>query len=346
MLALTTRIAAEFDPDIQSTFMDPMETATTCAAINVAPMMDYTDRHCRFLHRQLSARAGLYTEMVTARALIHGDRERLLRYHPTEHPVALQLGGADPSELAAAAVYGTDCGFDEINLNVGCPSDRVKAGRFGACLMGEPALVQDCVLAMAEACAVPVTVKTRIGIDNQDDYEFLAGFTECVIAAGVKTLIVHARKAWLTGLSPKENRTIPPLDYARVFRLKADFPDLNVIINGGIESADQVGELLAKVDGVMLGRKAYHDPFILARLEELRFGTALPSREQVLTDYVAYAAAELERGIAASLLVRPLLGLFAGQPGARRWRRELVELAARRPTPGQLLCTVESLRAA
>lgn len=326
--------------------MEPMETTTTCRAISVAPMMDYTDRHCRFLHRQLSARTGLYTEMVTARALIHGDRQRLLRYHPMEHPVALQLGGAVPSELATAAAYGADCGFDEINLNVGCPSDRVQAGRFGACLMAEPALVRDCVLAMAEACAVPVTVKTRIGIDNQDDYEFLAGFTECVLTAGVKTLIVHARKAWLTGLSPKENRTIPPLDYQRVFRLKADFPELNVIINGGIDRTDQVRELLTKVDGVMLGRKAYHDPFILARLEELHFGTVPPSRDKVLNHYAAYAAAELERGTAASLLLRPLLGLFAGQPGARRWRRALGELAARRPTPGQLLRTVESLQAA
>ncbi|MEE8307592.1 MAG: tRNA dihydrouridine(20/20a) synthase DusA [Gammaproteobacteria bacterium] len=311
--------------------------------ISVAPMMDYTDRHCRYLHRLISPHVRLYTEMVTARALLHGDNTRLLRFDPSEHPVALQLGGAVPDELARAAELGSNHGYDEINLNVGCPSDRVQSGEFGACLMGEPELVKDCVVAMRERVQVPVTVKTRIGIDNQDDYGFLVQFAEHVMAAGIDTLIVHARKAWLTGLSPKQNRTVPPLDYARVIRLKRDFPSLNVIINGGIERVDEIRRFLDEVDGVMLGRKAYHDPFLLARLDQALHGIQPPSPEEIINDYVEYAAGELEQGTSASLLMRPALGLYAGRPGARHWRRALGELAARKPTPEQLRETIRGL---
>jgi len=311
--------------------------------ISVAPMMDYTDRHCRYLHRLISKHALLYTEMVTARALIHGDNERLLNFDASEHPVALQLGGAVPEELAAAAELGANRGYDEINLNVGCPSDRVQSGRFGACLMAEPALVKDCVIAMREQVSIPVTVKTRIGIDDQDDYGFLVRFTEHILAAGVETLIVHARKAWLTGLSPKQNRTVPPLDYARVIRLKQDFPALNVVINGGIENIEHIHSLLKEVDGVMLGRKAYHDPWLLARLEQDLYAVRPPGREQIIRDYIEYAVVELEQGTSVSLLMRPALGLYASQPGARHWRRALGELAARKPTPQQLRQTMQGL---
>lgn len=305
--------------------------------------MDYTDRHCRYLHRLLSKHVQLYTEMVTARALIHGDSDRLLQFHASEHPVALQLGGAVPDELARAAELGSNHGYDEINLNVGCPSDRVQSGQFGACLMAEPKLVTDCVTAMRERVDVPVTVKTRIGIDNKDDYGFLVEFTEHVVGAGVETLIVHARKAWLTGLSPKQNRTIPPLDYARVVRLKQDFPSLNIIINGGIEDIDEIRGFLDVVDGVMLGRKAYHDPFLLARLERELHGVQPPSRSEIIHEYIEYAVGELEHGTSASLLMRPALGLYSGRPGARYWRRALGELAARKPTGVQLRETMDSL---
>ena len=305
--------------------------------------MDYTDRHCRYLHRLTSRHVRLYTEMVTARALIHGDSARLLRFHSSEHPVALQLGGATPDELARAAKLGAKHGYDEINLNVGCPSDRVQSGRFGACLMAEPELVKDCVVAMSERVRVPITVKTRIGIDDQDDYPFLVRFTEQVVAAGIETLIVHARKAWLTGLSPKQNRTVPPLDYARVIRLKQEFPSLKVIINGGIERIEAIRDFLNVVDGVMLGRKAYHDPYLLAQLDQQLHGVQPPSREDIIHSYLEYAVTELEQGTSASVLMRPALGLYAGQPGARNWRRALGELAARKPAPEQLRETIIAL---
>jgi tRNA-dihydrouridine synthase A len=301
-------------------------------------MMDWTDRHCRYFHRLLSPRARLYTEMVTSAALVRGGQLRLLEHSQQEHPVALQLGGSDPQELARAAVFGAQAGYDEINLNVGCPSDRVQSGRFGACLMLEPALVGQCVQAMRDAVqatgfAVPVTVKCRIGVDDQDAYADLQRFTEAMIAAGVEILVVHARKAWLQGLSPKENREIPPLDYGRVYRLKQDFPGLAVVINGGITTVREVREHLQSVDGVMLGRAAYHDPYLLAELEASLYGEPLPPRETVLAHLRPYVEAELARGTALKHITRHLLGLYQGQPGARAFRRVLSE-GAHRPGAG------------
>jgi tRNA-dihydrouridine synthase A len=293
--------------------------------LTVAPMMDWTDRHCRYFHRLLSAHARLYTEMVTSAALVRGKQLRLLEHSQQEHPVALQLGGSDPQELAVAARYGRDAGYDEINLNVGCPSDRVQSGRFGACLMREPSLVGDCVKAMRDAVDIAVTVKCRIGVDDQDDYADLQHFTETMITAGVEVLVVHARKAWLQGLSPKENREIPPLDYERVYRLKREFPQLVVVINGGITTVDQVQAHLAQVDGVMLGRAAYHDPYVLALVEAALYGEPLPTREDVLHRMRPYVEAELARGTALKHISRHLLGLYQGEPGARAFRRTLSE---------------------
>ncbi len=291
----------------------------------IAPMMDWTDRHCRYFHRLLAPHARLYTEMVTSGAALYGDRARLLGFDPAEHPVALQLGGSDPIDLAAAARIGAELGFDEINLNVGCPSDRVQSGRFGACLMREPMLVGDCVAAMRAAVDVPVTVKCRIGVDEQDAYADLQRFTETLVAAGVRVLIVHARKAWLHGLSPKENREIPPLDYERVYRLKREFPQLTIVINGGITTAESIPSHLAHVDGVMLGRAAYHDPFVLARVEHAVFGTPLPERVEILDRLAPYIAEQIRRGNAVHHVGRHVLGLFLGEPGARSFRRYLSE---------------------
>lgn len=297
--------------------------------LSVAPMMDWTDRHCRYFHRLLSPHARLYTEMVTSAALAHGDPARLLRHSAFEQPVALQLGGSDPAELAAAARLGAEAGYVEINLNVGCPSDRVQSGRFGACLMREPALVADCVAAMRAAVAIPVTVKCRIGVDEQDDYHDLQQFTERMVGAGVETLIVHARKAWLKGLSPKENREVPPLNYRRVYQLKRDFPQLCIVINGGITSEDAVAEHLRHVDGVMLGRAAYHDPYVLARVEQRLYGEPLPERDAVIERLLPYIEAELAAGTALKHITRHLLGLYQGLPGARGFRRVLSERAHR-----------------
>ena len=291
----------------------------------VAPMMDWTDRHCRYFHRLLSPHARLYTEMVTSAALVRGDRRRLLEHSAQEHPLALQLGGSDPAQLAQAARLGAQAGYAEINLNVGCPSDRVQSGRFGACLMREPLLVGDCVKAMRDAVAVPVTVKCRIGVDDQDAYADLQHFTEIMLASGVEVLVVHARKAWLQGLSPKENREVPPLDYARVYQLKREFPQLQVIVNGGISTVEQIRAHLARLDGVMLGRAAYHDPFLLARTETALYGTPLPERAQVLRRVRPYIEAELRRGTALKHICRHLLGLYQGEPGARAFRRTLSE---------------------
>ncbi|WP_256488886.1 tRNA dihydrouridine(20/20a) synthase DusA [Dyella lutea] len=304
----------------------------------VAPMMDWTDRHCRYFHRLLSPRSRLYTEMVTSAALVRGGQLRLLEHSQQEHPVALQLGGSEPEELAQAAVFGARAGYDEINLNVGCPSDRVQSGRFGACLMLDPALVGQCVQAMRDAVqaagsSVPVTVKCRIGVDDQDAYAGLQRFTEAMVEAGVQILVVHARKAWLQGLSPKENREIPPLDYDRVYRLKREFAGLTVVINGGITTVPQVREHLQFVDGVMLGRAAYHDPFLLAELESSLYGEPLPTREAVLNHLRPYVEAELARGTALKHITRHLLGLYQGQPGARTFRRVLSE-GAHRPGAG------------
>lgn len=292
-------------------------------------MMDWTDRHCRFFHRLLSPHALLYTEMVTAPAVLHGDRARLLGFDPAEHPVALQLGGADPAELAAAARVGESQGYDEINLNVGCPSDRVQSGRFGACLMREPALVADCVAAMRAAVAIPVTVKCRLGVDEQDEYEDLQRFVETVRATGCTVFVVHARKAWLEGLSPKENREVPPLNYARVYRLKRDFPELTIIVNGGIASVADVHEHVRHVDGVMLGRTAYHEPYRLAEIEHEIFGTPLPDRDAVLAALEPYVDAHLARGDRLQHITRHVLGLYQGLPGARAFRRTLSERAHR-----------------
>lgn len=288
-------------------------------------MMDWTDRHCRYFHRLLSPHARLYTEMVTSAALVRGGQLRLLEHSVQEHPVALQLGGSDPAQLAQAARAGVQAGYDEINLNVGCPSDRVQSGRFGACLMREPLLVGDCVRAMRDAVGVPVTVKCRIGVDDQDAYADLQHFTEVVLAVGVEVLVVHARKAWLQGLSPKQNREVPPLDYARVYRLKREFPQLQVIINGGISTVAQVRAHLAQLDGVMLGRAAYHDPFLLAHIEAALYGAPLPTRVDVLRRMRPYIEAELQRGTALKHICRHLLGLYQGEPGARVFRRTLSE---------------------
>ncbi|HEY6940577.1 tRNA dihydrouridine(20/20a) synthase DusA [Dokdonella sp.] len=309
-----------------------MRLATRDRTFSVAPMMDWTDRHCRYFHRLLAPHALLYTEMVTAPAVIHGDRARLLGYDAAEHPVALQLGGSEPDELAEAARIGAELGYDEINLNVGCPSDRVQSGRFGACLMREPALVRDCVAAMRDAVAhlgVPVTVKCRIGVDDQDEYAGLAGFVETVQASGCDTFIVHARKAWLQGLSPKENREIPPLNYARVYRLKEEHARLAVVINGGIATLAEVLGHLRHVDGVMLGRTAYHEPYRLAEIEHALHGTPLPERDDVLRRLRPYVDAHLARGDRLQHITRHVLGLYQGLPGARMFRRVLSEQAHR-----------------
>lgn len=299
---------------------------------SVAPMMDWTDRHCRVLHRILSRRALLYTEMVTTGAVIHGDREKLLGFDPIEHPIALQLGGADADDLARAAAIGAAAGYDEINLNCGCPSDRVQSGRFGACLMAEPELVARLFAAMQAAVSIPVTVKCRIGIDDQDAEDDFRRFVDTVADAGCRAFIVHARKAWLEGLSPKENREIPPLDYDRVYRLKAERPDLTIVINGGIPDLDAARRHLARVDGVMLGRAAYQTPYLLADVDGCVFGeeAAGVDRIQIVQRYRPYAAARLAYGIRLTTLVKPLMGLFHGQPGGRLFRRILSEEGARR----------------
>jgi tRNA-dihydrouridine synthase A len=292
-------------------------------------MMEWTDRHCRYFLRLISKRTFLYTEMVTAEAVLYGNRERVLGFSPEEHPVGLQLGGSDARKLAAAAKIGADYGYDEINLNIGCPSDRVQSGRFGACLMAEPDLVAECVAAMGEAASLPITVKCRIGIDDQDAEESLDRFIDAVAEAGARTFIVHARKAWLKGLSPKENRDVPPLDYGRVARLKARRPELEIVLNGGIESLASAQAHLGEVDGVMLGRAAYADPYLLAEVDRALFGSndTPPSRLDVLDGFVPYVEAELSRGVRLNQMTRHILGLFHGQPRARAFRRHLAENA-------------------
>jgi tRNA-dihydrouridine synthase A len=294
-------------------------------ALSVAPMMDWTDRFCRSLHRILSRRARLYTEMVTTGAVIHGPRERLLGFDEAEHPIAVQLGGSDPKELAQAARICADFGYDEVNLNVGCPSDRVQNGRFGACLMQEPGLVGDCVAAMKAAVALPITVKCRIGVDDQDPEEALNRLTDAVVAAGCDALTVHARKAWLQGLSPKENRDIPPLDYPRVYRLKQARPDLPIAINGGVKTMAEVREHLRHVDGVMLGRIAYQEPEILLSVDRELFGEEPPVADafEAIQAYEPYVAARLAEGVRLHAMTRHMLGLFTGRPGARAYRRHL-----------------------
>ena len=305
--------------------------------LSVAPMMDWTDRHCRQFHRRFTRRALLYTEMVTAAAVLHGDRERLLGHGPREHPLALQLGGSDPGELARAVTAAALFGFDEINLNVGCPSDRVQSGCFGAALMREPDRVAACVAAMAEAAGpVPVTVKCRIGVDDQEPEQVLPEFLARLEAVGVRQVTVHARKAWLMGLSPKENREIPPLDHGLVLRMKAAFPGLRLILNGGIETLDAAADWLARgLDGVMLGRAAYHTPALLGAADRRIWGDAVPDvpAEAAVTAMLPYIEAERGRGVALNAITRHMLGAFQGRPGARGWRRVLSE-GAHRPGAG------------
>jgi tRNA-dihydrouridine synthase A len=294
-------------------------------------MMDWTDRHCRVFHRLLTRQALLYTEMITTGAVIHGDRARLLGFDAFEHPVALQLGGSDPRALAQSAAIAEQFGYDEINLNVGCPSDRVQDGRFGACLMAEPALVGDCVAAMKAAVKIPVTVKCRIGIDDQDPESSLDMLTAAVKAAGIDALIVHARKAWLEGLSPRENRDVPPLDYERVYRLKRANPDLAIVINGGIATMEAAQDHLAHVDGVMMGRAAYQEPWRLLAVDPLLFGEAGPaaSARAALESYLPYVARELARGTRLHAMTRHIFGLFRAVPGARAFRRHLSTYAVK-----------------
>ncbi|CAN5274779.1 tRNA dihydrouridine(20/20a) synthase DusA [soil metagenome] len=297
-------------------------------------MMDWTDRHCRFFHRLLTRRALLFTEMVTAEAVLRGDRERLLGFAPDEHPVALQLGGSDPLRLAEAARIGADFGYDEINLNVGCPSDRVQSGTFGACLMREPALVGEVVAAMVASVGVPVTVKCRLGVDEQDTEEALDALADAVLAGGASAIWVHARKAWLSGLSPKENRDVPPLDYGRVHRLKRKLPDTFVGINGGIHTLDDAAAELGRVDGVMLGRAAYHAPGMLAEVDRRFFGGGEGTEpEQAVEGMLPYIARELAQGTRLSHITRHMLGLFHGHAGARAWRR-ILTVGAVRPGAG------------
>lgn len=298
---------------------------TSPRRVSVAPMMDWTDRHCRAFHRFVSRHTWLYTEMVTTGALIHGDVARHLAFTPEEAPVALQLGGSEPDDLARAARLGEQWGYDEINLNCGCPSERVQRGAFGACLMNEPRLVADCVKAMRDVVSVPVTVKHRIGVDAVEEYGFVRDFVGTVAQAGCNVFIVHARNAILKGLSPKENREIPPLKYDYAYRLKRDFPQLEIVINGGIKTLDEVAMHLEHVDGVMLGREAYHNPYVLADVDARFYGStaAAPSRAEVEAKLIEYCAAELARGTYLGAITRHVLGLYRGVAGARGWRRVL-----------------------
>lgn len=297
--------------------------------ISVAPMMDWTDRHCRYFLRLITRCSLLYTEMVTSGAILHGDRNRILSFMEEEHPIAIQLGGSDPVDLAECATIVTDYGYDEINLNVGCPSDRVQSGRFGACLMSEPELVADCVQKMKSATHVPVTVKTRLGIDDRDSYDELSHFINTVQQTGCDTFILHARKAWLNGLSPKQNREIPPLRYNVVYQIKQDFPKLEIIINGGIKTFDEIDTHLQHTDGVMIGREAYHNPYFLAEVDQAYFNEKQPpvSRRDVINQFIQYASLQLQNGVDLKHMTRHILGLFQGQPGARKWRRYISEHA-------------------
>jgi tRNA-dihydrouridine synthase A len=299
-----------------------------------APMMDWSDRHCRYFFRQLAPHAVVYSEMITTGALLHGDVPRHLDFDPAEHPVALQLGGSEPTDLATCARLGERWGYDEINLNCGCPSERVQRGAFGACLMAEPDLVADCVKAMQDAVSIPITVKHRLGLDRSEDHGFVRRFVATLARAGCRTFIVHARNAVLKGLSPKDNREVPPLRYAEVYRLKAAFPELEIVLNGGVTAAGDAEAQLAHVDGVMLGRAAYHDSYVLAELDARLFGGTAPSRTEVVRRMHRYAVAEGARGTPLRAIVRHMLGLYHGRPGGRRWRQMLSDagrLAANDP---------------
>jgi len=298
--------------------------------ISVAPMMDWTDRHCRYFLRQISKKTVLYTEMITTGAIIHGDSDYLLAYHPSEHPLAIQLGGSDPFALAQSAKIAEDRGFKEINLNVGCPSDRVQKGKIGACLMAEPELVAECVANMKQVVNIPVTVKTRIGIDDLDSHEHLMHFVKTVSNAGCQQFIIHARKAWLQGLSPKENREVPPLRYDLVKKIKQAFPHLTIVLNGGIQTHDEIKVHLAHFDGVMLGRAAYHNPYLLSEVDKTYFSYHLtPSREAIVNNMLAYIEEQLSKGARLNHITRHMMGLFHGVKGGRLWRRHLSENATK-----------------
>lgn len=313
--------------------------------LSIAPMLDWTDRHYRYFVRLITRHTLLYSEMVTTGALIHGDRERFLQFDPDEKPLALQLGGSDPVALAECARMAQKWGYDEVNLNVGCPSDKVQSGRFGACLMLEPALVAECIHAMQAAVSIPVTVKHRIGIDRDDNYETLHQFVATLAEAGCHTFIVHARNAWLQGLSPKENRDVPPLRYEVVHRLKRDFPDQEIIINGGIKTLDAAEEQLQLLDGVMIGREAYQNPWLLADADSRLFGDdhPVPSRQQIIEQLMPYVQREFSRGNSISQITRHILGLFQGQPGARAWRRHISENAHRKGASPELITQAAAL---
>ena len=318
---------------MNSSTLDITDSAVTepSRRVCIAPMMDWTDRHDRYFLRLISREVLLYTEMVTTGALIHGDRQRFLQFNPAEQPLALQLGGSSPLDLAQCAAFAQEWQYNEVNLNVGCPSDRVQAARIGACLMAEPDLVAVAVSAMRAACDLPVTVKTRIGIDDLDSYEFLTSFIKTVADAGCATFIVHARKAWLTGLSPKQNREIPPLRHDVVYQLKQDFPDLEIILNGGVTDIHSIPEHLDRVDGVMLGRAAYQNPYLLAEMDQQLFGIdrPIPSRADIIAGMLPYIQQHLTQGVPLKSMTRHMLGLFQSQPGARSWRRILSEQAPR-----------------
>ena len=312
---------------------------------SIAPMMDWSDHNCRYFWRLLTKQALLYTEMVTTGALIHGDRKRFLHFNREEHPVALQLGGSDPKDLARCARWAQEWGYDEVNINCGCPSDRVQSGMFGACLMGKPDLVADCVKAMMDGCDIPVTVKHRIGIDHMESYEQLLAFIEPVAAAGCSVFIVHARKAWLQGLSPKENREIPPLNYPWVYHLKKDFPHLTIVVNGGIQTIEECQDHLEHVDGVMLGREAYQNPWMLAQVDEALFGmdSPLKSRDDVIAELLPFAEQHLAQGGQLNHITRHILGLYQGIPGARKFRRHLSENAYKKEAGIRILAEAYAL---
>jgi len=334
-----------------STISPTVPTAPRGRRLSVAPMMDWTDRHCRLFHRQITKHTWLYTEMVTTGALVYGDVERHLRFNDEEHPVALQLGGSDPHDLAVSAKLGEKWGYDEINLNCGCPSERVQKGAFGACLMAEPELVRDCVKAMRDAVSIDVTVKHRIGINETESYDFVRDFVGTVADAGCSTFVVHARNAILKGLSPKENREIPPLKYEYAYRLKRDFPQFEILINGGIKTEAEIDEHLQHVDGVMLGREAYHNPYLMATFDQRYYGDDAPvkSREEILHAMMPYIAAQLAkeggRGLKLNTITRHMLGLMQGLPGAKNFRQTLSDskkLAA--GDPALLLEAIPRLR--
>ncbi|MEJ6539241.1 MAG: tRNA dihydrouridine(20/20a) synthase DusA [Halioglobus sp.] len=312
---------------------------------SIAPMMDWSDHNCRYFWRLLTKQALLYTEMVTTGALIHGDRKRFLHFNREEHPVALQLGGSDPKDLARCARWAQEWGYDEVNINCGCPSDRVQSGMFGACLMGKPNLVADCVKAMMDSCDIPVTVKHRIGIDHMESYEQLLAFIEPVAVAGCSVFIVHARKAWLQGLSPKENREIPPLNYPWVYQLKKDFPHLTIVVNGGIQTIEECQTHLDHVDGVMLGREAYQNPWMLAQVDEALFGmdSPLKSRDDVIAELLPFAEQHLAQGGQLNHITRHILGLYQGIPGARKFRRHLSENAYKKEAGIRILAEAYAL---